>query len=127
MKKLGIIGVAVLALGLGGCTKAYQAHPGSVNTFDSVSYDSVLVAHSVIESTKTDLANGVFPATIAPKVKTALNDLVASYNIADSAYQAYHAAAVAGTATTSQANAVTSGLAQVGTATAALTAAKAGK
>ena len=122
MKRIGLI----LLLLLAGC-KAYQTHPGSVNTFDSVSYDSVLVAHSVIESTKTDLANNVFSAAVAPKVKAALNDLVTAYNIADSAYQAYHAAAVAGTATTSQANAVTAGLAQVGTASEALTSAKAGK
>jgi hypothetical protein len=121
------LAVFALAMVLTGCAATHPIHPGAANTFDSSSYDAVLVAHSVIETTKTDLANNVFPASIAGQVKTALNDLITGYNAADSAYQAYHQAAVAGTATTTQSNAVTAALTTLNTKTAALTAAKAGK
>src|ERR1700693_800702 len=116
----------ILAVALTGCG-ARPIHPGAANKFDSDSYDAVVVAHSVIETTKTDLANNAFPASIAGNVKTALNDLVKGYNTADSAYQAYHSAALAGTATVAQSNAVTAALNDVNTKTAALTAAKAAK
>src|SRR5271156_3502939 len=94
MKRLATL---ALVLALTGCA-AHVVHPGSANKFDSDAYDSVLVTHSVIETTKTDLANNAFPASIAGNVKTALNDLITGYNAADAAYQAYHNAALAGTA-----------------------------
>jgi hypothetical protein len=123
-RKIGPLLVFVVVLA--GCA-AHIVHPGSANKFDSDAYDSVLITHSVIETTKTDLANNAFPASIAGNVKAALNYLVTAYNAADSAYQAYHTAAMAGTATTAQSNAVTAALADMNTKTAALTAAKAGK
>jgi hypothetical protein len=122
MKRLRLIAVLILA----GCA-ARPIHPGAANKFDSDSYDAVLVAHSVIETTKTDLANGAFPASIAGTVKTALNALIASYDLADSAYLAYHSAALAGTATTAQSTAVTNALNDVNVKTTALTSAKASK
>ena len=115
-----------LVIWLAGCA-AHVIHPGAANKFDSDSYDAVLIAHSVIETTKTDLANNAFPASIAGNVKTALNDLIKGYNVADTAYQNYHNAALAGTATTAQSNAVTAALSDVNTKTATLTSAKAGK
>jgi hypothetical protein len=117
--------VAVLAAG-GGCA-ARPIHPGSANKFDSDSYDGVLVAHSVIETTKTDLANNAFPASIAGNVKVALNGLIAAYDIAQKALTDYHNAALAGAATTAQSTALTNALADVNTKTAALTSAKAAK
>jgi hypothetical protein len=122
MKRLRLIAVLILA----GCA-ARPIHPGAANKFDSDSYDAVLVAHSVIETTKTDLANGAFPASIAGTVKTALNALIASYDLADQAYIAYHNAALAGTATTAQSTAVTNALNDVNAKTSALTSAKAAK
>jgi hypothetical protein len=122
MKRLSLIAVLILA----GCA-ARPIHPGAANKFDSDSYDAVLVAHSVIDTTKTDLANGAFPVSIAPTVKTALNALIASYDLADSAYLAYHSAALAGTATTAQSTAVTNALNDVNAKTSALTSAKAAK
>jgi hypothetical protein len=119
MKRIGLIAVLLLA----GCA-ARVVHPGAANKFDSDAYDAVLVAHSVIETTKTDLANNVFPASIAGNVKTALNDLIKGYNVADSSYQTYHAAALAGKATTAQSTAVSSALTDLQTKSAALTAAK---
>jgi len=116
----------VVVLLLAGCA-ARVVHPGAANKFDSDAYDAVLVAHSVIETTKTDLANNAFPATIADKVKTALNDLIKGYNIADTSYQTYHAAALAGKATPAQSSAVSSALGDLQAKSAALTAAKVAK
>jgi len=118
--------ILIAGLLLAGCA-ARPIHPGSANKFDSDSYDAVLVAHSVIETTKTDLANGAFPASIAGNVKTAINDLIAAYNIADKAWHAYHDAALAGTATTALSTTLTNALADVNTKTSALTSAKAAK
>lgn len=127
MKRATLGPILILCLFLTGCAaKTYTVHPGAVNTFDSQSYDSLLVAHSVIETCKADLAAGKFPASIAGNVKTSLNDLVTAYNVADTAYLAYHAAAVQGTATTAQTTAVTNALQGVNTATGNLTAAKGG-
>jgi hypothetical protein len=117
------MGLLVL-LALTGCA-AHVIHPGSANQFDSDSYDAVLVAHSVIETTKTDLANNAFPASIATNIKAALNDLIKSYDIADTAYLAYHSAALAGTATSAQTTTLTNALTDIQTKTAALTSAKA--
>lgn len=126
MKKFLLIPVLALSM-VCGCTKAYVAHPGSVNTFDSKSYDYLIATKAVIDQTKTDLANNVFPANITPAVKTAVNALVASYNIADNAYLAYHNAMVAGSATSQQIQDVSSSQAQVQSSLSALTSAKAGK
>lgn len=106
---------------------ARPIHPGAANAFDSGAYDSVLVTHTVIETTKTDLANNAFPANIAPAVKTALNALITSYDAADAAYIAYHNAALAGTATAAQSTAVSNALNDVTAKTTALTNAKASK
>jgi hypothetical protein len=121
-----ILAALVLAVALGGCA-ARAVHPGSANAFDSNSYDAVLVAHSVIETTKTDLANGAFPASIAGNVKTALNGLIAAYDIAQKALTDYHNAALAGTATSAQSTALTNALTDVNAKTQALTSAKASK
>lgn len=108
-----------------GCA-AHTTHPGAANTFDSNSYDTVLVTENVIETTKTDLANNAFPASITGNIKTALNNLIQGYNIADTAYKTYHAAALAGQATSAQQTALTSALTNLNSQTAALTTAKAG-
>ena len=106
---------------LGGCA---ARHPGSANQFDSSSYDTLIVAHSVIETTKADLAANKFPPQNVGNVKTALNNLIQTYNVADTAYQSYHSAAVAGTATTAQQASLTTALANVTAATTTLNSAK---
>jgi hypothetical protein len=119
--------IVVLALLLSGCAAA-SVHPGAANTFDSGAYDKLIVAHSVIESTKTDLSNGAFKnATIELNVRVALRGLIKAYNIADTAYKVYHNAAIAGQATSQQEATLTDGLISVQASTTALTQTKAGK
>jgi predicted small lipoprotein YifL len=128
MKKLSIAVLALaLIFSLDACGPKHVNHPGAANTFDSDSYDALLVTDQVIKTTKDELAAGKFPGTLADKVRTVLNDLIRGYNVADNAYKEYHAAALAGTATTEQSNAVTNSLAQMKTETAALAAVKAGQ
>ena len=124
MKKYLLI--PVLALSMLSCAKPYVAHPGSVNTFDSQSYDFLIATKAIIDQTKTDLANNVFSATTAPRVKAAVNGMVAAYNIADNAYLVYHTAMIAGGATAQQIQDVSNSQADVQKATQALTSAKAG-
>ena len=71
-----------------GCrTAAYQVHPGSVDLFDSQSYDTLLVAQATIQQAKREVQAGTLPATaVAP-----LNDSVRAYDVALAAWQVYHA------------------------------------
>lgn len=116
----------VLCLTLAGCA-ARPIHPGAANRFDSTTYDTLVTSKSVIDTTKTDLANNAFPAAVAANVKTAVNGLVVAYNTLDTAYQAYHKAALSGSATQAQTDAVNSASASVVSATQALTNAKGAK
>jgi hypothetical protein len=125
-RSLACIAVFALAISLTSCA-ARPVHPGAANSFDSAAYDSLLVTHSIIESTKTDLATSeTFPASIVGNVRTALSYLIDSYNIAQKAYVTYHAAALLGKATPEQATAVQNGLTDTSLKTQALTAAKNG-
>src|ERR1700676_2926447 len=82
-----------------GCAMNPKPVTGSANQFDSDTYLALATADSVIQTTKADLTNGTFPVNIAGNVKTALNNLIKSYDVADKVYLAYHAAAIAGTVT----------------------------
>ena len=125
MKKLFL--VTALAIAMVGCASAkYTVHPGAINLFDSQTYDTLLVTHTVIESAKADLASGKFPSTVASGVKLAVDNLVTAYNVADTAYQAYHIAASAGNVTPAQTAAVSTAISNVNTATINLSSAKAG-
>ena len=117
------VSIICMALVLASCS-AMKVHPGSPNAYDSTIYDALIASHSVIETTKTDLTAGAFPASIIGNVKVAVNDLVAAYNALDTAYQSYHGAALTGTATAAQKQAVDIAYLKVGSTTAALVAAK---
>lgn len=125
-KRHKLIPVLAVLLMFSGCA-ARPIHPGAANSYDSNAYDALTVAHSVIETTKTDLSVNAFPPSISGNVKTALNDLIRAYDVAQTAYAAYHAAAFAGTATVAQSNTLTAALNDVGSKTTALTSAKAAK
>jgi hypothetical protein len=129
-----VIPVLLLLL-LCGC-KA-PIHPGTANRFDSTTYDTLLTADSVIQSTKLDLAAGKFPASISGNVKTALNALINAYDIAETFYcgtpngsscaaNSYHALAMSGTATPQQSSQMQTLSTNVSTATSQLASAKGG-
>jgi hypothetical protein len=120
---LSVIAVAVLALGLAGCPKSTPV-AGSANTFDSQSYVSLVTADSVIQSTRAALTANQFPANVEPAVRTAVNALIQSYDIANPIYLAYHSAALAGNATAAQQTALTNAVSDVNAKTAAVTSAK---
>ena len=129
-KKLATTLALAMIVSLGACTKngVTAPHPGSVNAFDSNSYDVLMVSKATIDQTKTDLAAGQF-GNITANVKTALNDCIQAYNVADVAYTAYHTAAVASltSAATTQAQAtLNTALANLNTATNTLTSVKTG-
>jgi len=110
-----------------GCSQNPKPVTGAVNQFDSDSYLTLLTTDNVIQSTKQALVAGSFPASIAGNVKTALNGLITAYDVADTAYLAYHTAALSGTATAQQQAAVKSGLNNVSAATTTLLTAKGGQ
>lgn len=127
MKKLILI--LTITFALAGCSmlKPATAVPGAVNSFDSDTYLSLITAKAVIDQAKSDLSSGLFPASVVPNVKTALNGAVTAYNVADIAFQTYHASAVAGASTPAQTAAVTTSMGNLQTAVTAVTSAKAGK
>lgn len=135
----------VSSFALTGCV-AHQIHPGTANSFDSATYDTLMLTDNVIQSTKADLAANRFPASLVPNIKAALNVLITAYDAADIAYcdprsttpgttlgslqcspSSYHAAVnSAAGATNAQQALVSNALAQVNTATANLATAKGG-
>jgi hypothetical protein len=108
-----------------GCTKNYVNHPGSIDALDSHVYDQLITIHSVIETSKADLAANKFPAAISANVKTSLNDLIRAYDALDAAYLSYHASV--GMPTAAQVQAVNAAVGQVQSAQSALTSARGGK
>ena len=91
------LAAVVLVVALAGC-HGYQVHPGAVNTFDSKTYDSLLVAQSVIDTSRAQFASGALPA----KFKPAANKAIVAYDEAMPAYKAWHIAMEKGEATDSQ-------------------------
>lgn len=65
-------------------------HPGAANTFDSTTYDTLIAIQAGIEQAKVGIPDSK---------KDLLNKVIADYNTAMHAYQVYHSAALAGTAT----------------------------
>lgn len=112
---------AVLLVGC--ATGAYKVHPGSggyvsgpatqTQIFISQSYDTISAADAVIGETRADFLANKFPAAAMPKVRTAFNALVASYDTAQQAWLAFNASSSAGgTATQNALSAALSGLNQ---------------
>ena len=92
MRKLKLASVFVALLLLAACSStatkpATTLPPGALNQFDLTSYESLMGAQAVINSVKADIAK------LPPEAKPALNKAIASYNLAEAAWQSYHAGA----------------------------------
>ena len=137
MKALKMI-LGVMWFVLAGCA-ARPIHPGTANKLDSGVYDALLTTHSVIESTKGELASGTFPPEVQPRVKSALNILITAYNDADVLYcnppagasptdsctpTSYHSIAMAGQSTPTADAAMQAKLTSMNSAVSALATAK---
>lgn len=84
-----IISALALALILFTASCMTQLHPGAANKFDSTTYDALLSAQAAITNAKVQFGADA-------SLKPIINKAIASYNLAENAYVAYHTAAVAG-------------------------------
>lgn len=80
--------ILLIAIAPLGC-KAYITHPGSINQFDSETYDSLISAKTIIDTARDQFSHNVLP----PRFKTPLNDLIKAYDAAYPVYKLWHAAA----------------------------------
>ena len=88
MKQLKLTSVLLALLVLAACPnnpKPQTLPPGALNQFDATSYTSLMGAQAVLNSVKADIDK------LPPDAKPALNKAIASYNVAEAAWQAYHA------------------------------------
>jgi len=88
MRQLKLAAVILAMLVLAACPnnpKPQTLPPGALNQFDATSYTSLMGAQAVLSSVKADIDK------LPPDAKPALNRAIASYNIAEAAWQAYHA------------------------------------
>jgi hypothetical protein len=88
MRRLKLASVVLAVLVLAACpsdTKVNTLPPGALNQFDATSYTSLMGAQAVLNSVKADISK------LPPAAKPALNKAIASYNVAEAAWQAYHA------------------------------------
>ena len=82
---------------MAGCAKKVTAPlPGAINSFDSLSYQTLMDAQAAINAVKDDIAANKFTPT--PTQKTVLNQAIGGYHIAQAAWQAYHSGATSDTA-----------------------------
>lgn len=80
--------ILVALAGGAGCAKHVVLHPGAVDEFDSQTYDALLVAQASLNEAKAQTEAGALPAAaVAP-----LNEAIKAYDVAEAAWQAYHAA-----------------------------------
>jgi hypothetical protein len=116
-----------LCIVMAACSQNPKPVVGSANQFDSDTYLTLVTTDALIQATKTQLANNAFPANIAGSVKSSLNYLINAYDAANTAWLAYHTAALAGTSTQAQVNTVNTTIGNVNAATVTLTTVKGGK
>ena len=96
MRKLAVFAtITLLLITMIGCStnpKPTTLPPGALNQFDATSYESLMGAQAVLTSVKADIGK------LPPEAKPALNKAIASYNIAENAWKAYHSGANGDTA-----------------------------
>lgn len=77
--------VACLVTVLPSCA-AMPLHPGAVNRLDSTTYDVLLGAKTLIDTSRDEFAKG----TLDAKLKPLVNDIVAAYDKASPIYRDWH-------------------------------------
>ena len=83
--QFGILLALALALSLSACAARYAIHPGALNKTDSVAYDALLIAESVIDQARQLPLDD-------KDVKSALNTLINAYDIARASWLTYRGA-----------------------------------
>lgn len=84
IRRLLVLGLAVLVWG---CGKNYKAHPMAVDTFDSKTYDTLLIAQGGLDEAKQEFAIGKLP----PATKDVINGAGNAYNLLRDAWLGYRA------------------------------------
>jgi hypothetical protein len=83
----------ISTLPLGSCHReATQLHPGALDSFDSQTYDALLVAQGVLDQAKIEYAQGHLPPTSEPVINKAGD----AYNVARDVWLEYRAIKQAG-------------------------------
>lgn len=95
MKQLKLFGLVLitgllLALMPAGC-HGYKVHPGSINTFDSVTADTLTGIKATLDAARPQLASGALPASLKP----AFSVLATAYDTATASYKAWREVAKA--------------------------------
>lgn len=72
-----------------GACHGYKAHPGSLNTFDSVTADTLTGVKATLDATRPKLQSGALPNSLKP----AFADLAQAYDAAIASYRAWREAA----------------------------------
>lgn len=96
---------------LTGCA-AVPLHPGAINKSDSVTYDALLTAKSIIDTSRDQFKTGVLP----DKLKPAVNAIAKVYDDAYPAYLSWHRAMQEGSSTQAQLNNLNALMAALNTA-----------
>lgn len=82
------------------CHTKITTVPGQLNTFDAYAFRVLMDAQAAIQDFKFSIEKAQLPDT--PQTKNALNQAINDYNLAEAAYQAWHASG--GTGSTSTVN-----------------------
>lgn len=83
----------ISTLPLGSCHReAAQLHPGALDSFDSQTYDALLVTQAVLDQAKIEYAQGSLP----PSSKPVINKAGDAYNVARDVWLEYRAIKQAG-------------------------------
>lgn len=95
MKRFTLLPLALFAAMTIGCAHQVSAPiPGSLNSFDSTAYQTLMVSRGIAQSFSDQACsnNGGKPGCFAPSAteKTAINQFIADLNIAETVYVAYH-------------------------------------
>ena len=84
-----LIVMVLLLMTLTACAARQHWHPAAVSKMDSAAYDVLLIAEATIDEARRQFATA---AEIPVVVKEPLNALIASYNVARSAWLTYRGA-----------------------------------